>query len=200
MSTTPHSRVTASKPNNAKFVKYLPHETAASAADAKYLAQDVAEANRYVYRAKATLVGHAGVSVGNQIYLDNLAHGMSGYWTVLSVTHLFGSGNAQYQMDVVLGADVLGDVNPNAAAAADTRDFDAEFSGKSLNPTNNILTDYSLDVTAGVPEPSGTSVQTSKNTPLSYSPPAQTTYTPDLYQYDVPDISSIRRTITWRAE
>jgi len=200
MNSTPHSRVTAGKPNKSKFVKYLPHETAASASDAKYLAHDVAEANRYVYRAKATIVGHAGVSVGKQIYLDNLAHGMSGYWTVLSVTHIFGSGNAKYQMDVVLGADVLGDVNPNAAGAADTRDFDAEFSGKTLTPANSVLTDYSLEVTVGVAEPSGNSIQTSKNTSLSYSPTPQTVYTPDLYEYDVPDISGIRRTITWRAE
>lgn len=197
--TNPHSNVTASADQKPKFKKYLTFETANTLTDAKHLANDVAETYRYAYRAKALLSGHADVKVGHVIYLDNLEHGMSGYWTVLSVTHLFGSGNASYQLDVTLGCDVLGDVDPNAKDRSDVRDFDAEFSGKSLFPSSSVLSDYSNIVTTGVPEGPKLPAPTSKNVPSAYAPAPTTEYTTDLYKDDVPDISNINRMTTWRA-
>ena len=197
--TNPHSNVTASANQKPKFKKYLTFETANTLTDAKHLANDVAETYRYAYRAKALLSGHADVKVGHVIYLDNLEHGMSGYWTVLSVTHLFGSGNASYQLDVTLGCDVLGDVDPNAKDRSDVRDFDAEFSGKSLFPSNSVLSDYSNIVTTGIPEGPKLPAPTSKNVPSAYAPAPATEYTTDLYKDDVPDISNINRMTTWRA-
>jgi hypothetical protein len=197
--TSPHSNVTSLANQKPKFKKYLTFETASTLTEAKHLANDIAETYRYAYRAKALLAGHADVKVGHVIYLDNLDHGMSGYWTVLSVTHLFGSGNASYQLDVTLGCDVLGDTDPAAKTQAEVRDFDSEFSGKSLFPSNSILSDYSNAVATGTPEGPKLPTPTSKNVPSAYAPSAPTEYTTDLYQDDVPDFSSINRMTTWRA-
>lgn len=198
-SKNPHTNVTSSASHKPKFKKYLPFETASSLTEAKYLANDVAETYRYNYRAQALLSGHADVKVGQLVYLDNLEHGMSGYWTVLSVTHIFGSGNASYQLRVTLGCDVLGDVDPEAKNRAEVRDFDSEFSGKSLFPTNSVLSDYSTSVTTGAEEGPTLPKPTSKNVGSAYTPGPSTEYTTDLYQNDVPDFSSIKRTVTWRA-
>lgn len=198
-STNPHSNVTSSTDQKPKFKKYLTFETANTLTDAKHLANDISETYRYAYRAKALLSGHADVKVGHVIYLDNLEHGMSGYWTVLAVNHLFGSGNASYQLDVTLGCDVLGDVDPAAKTRSDVRDFDAEFSGKSLFPSNSVLSDYSNTVTTGVPEGPKLPTPTSRNVPSAYAPAPTTEYTTDLYKDDVPDLSNVNRMTTWRA-
>jgi len=197
--TNPHSNVTSSANQKPKFKKFLPFETASTLTEAKHLANDVAETYRYAYRAQALLAGHADVKVGHVIYLDNLEHGMSGYWTVLSVTHLFGSGNASYQLQVTLGCDVLGDVDPEAKNRAEVRDFDAEFSGKSLFPSNSVLSDYSSNATIGVAEGPTLPKPTAKNVPSAYAPATSTEYTTDLYKDEVPDTSKINRMVTWRA-
>jgi hypothetical protein len=199
MTHSPHTRVTSSTNHKPKFVKHLPFETASSLTDAKYLAHDMAETYRYGYRAKALLSGHPDVKVGQLIYLDHLEHGMSGYWTVLEVQHLFGSGNAAYQLQVMLGCDVLGDSDPNAESKAEVRDFDAQFAGTSLIAANSLLSDYSSNVMTSKAEGPTLLAPTSKNTPASYKADAPTEYTSDIYQDETPDFSNIKRTVTWRA-
>ena len=137
---TPHSSST----NKATFLKHLPFESATNLSDAKYIATDRAEAHRYKYRATAVLAGNAGVKVGQLIYLDNLSQGMSGYWTVLKADHIFGSGNAAYQLEVLLGTDKLNDVSTTM-----NKDYVNEFiSGSRLNGTSTVM--WQIDQKTGV--------------------------------------------------
>jgi hypothetical protein len=193
MNRSPHTRLTKGKKQKAKFKKYLPFESVTSLADAKYLAVDRAETYRYTYRATAVTSGNAAVKVGEQIYLADLAQGMSGYWTVLSVNHVFGSGNAKYQLELELGADVLGQENP--VAKASERNLEAELANQSLTPAPSALTSYSAFPTEGTVEEYSDQSLGIKNIKPDYA----TTPTSNLYDYDTPDFSTLRKTTEWRA-
>jgi hypothetical protein len=99
-------------------------------------------------------------------------------------------------LEVELGTDVLGDTNPNAANASDTRDVNAEIAGQTVEPSPSILVDYAFSV----------------NNKQLYTPPIKsvnikktaTAVTPDptspnLYQDDIPDFSAVKRTTAWTA-
>ena len=195
MKRSPHSNVIKGKKQKAKFVKHLPFEQATTLSEAKYLASDRSENYRYAYRAKALLTGNAAVKPGELVYLAGLAHGMSGYWTVLSVTHLFGSGNAKYQLEVVLGADVIGQEDPISTGAYE-RNFEAELSEQSLVSFDSALISYSLSPTEGTVEDYQTYSSGIKNVQ-----PAYKTTSDDLnpYKEEVPDFSSVKLTDFWRA-
>jgi hypothetical protein len=90
-------------------------------------------------------------------------------------------------------------VDPEAKNRAEVRDFDAEFSGKSLFPSNSVLSDYSSNATIGVAEGPTLPKPTAKNVPSAYAPATSTEYTTDLYKDEVPDTSKINRMVTWRA-
>lgn len=190
----------SSSTNKATFVKHLPFESATSLSDAKYIATDRAETYRYKYRGVAVLAGDAGVKVGQLVYLDGLEQGMSGYWTVLRVDHLFGSGNAAYQLEVLLGTDKLGDVSNNVGADTEVRDFAAELAEQSLDPAESNLTDYSFGINAGAVESSVAYAPSSKVVAPAYAPSAPTSYTPNIYTDEVPNFSSVKRTTTWAAK
>jgi hypothetical protein len=194
--TTTHSSST----NKATFIRHLPFESATSLADAKYIATDRAETYRYKYRGVAILAGDAGVKVGQLIYLDGLSQGMSGYWTVLRVDHVFGSGNASYQLEVLLGTDILGDVSDNVGADTEVRDFAAELAEQSLDAAPSTLTDYSFGINAGKVESSVAYAPSSKVVAPAYAPAAPTSYDPDIYKNEVPNFSSVKRTTTWAAK
>lgn len=197
MSRSPHSNSIKGKKQKAKFVKHLPFDTASTISEAKYLAQDRAEAYRYTYRAKALLTGNASVKTGEVIYLAGLPQNMSGYWTVLAVTHLFGSGNAKYQLEVTLGADILGQEDPvTSPSELLERDLESELAGQSLVPASSALISYSLAPTEGVVEDYQPYSQSIKNTKPDYKSGSAET---DLYKDEVPDFSGVRRTIGWRA-
>jgi len=187
----------SSTTNKATFLKHLPFESATSMADAKYIASDRAEAMRYRYRAIARLTGNSGVKPGQLIYLDGLYQGMSGYWTVLRADHLFGSGNATYQIEVLLGTDTLSDVSASIGVDTEVRDFSAELANQSLDAGASTLTDYSFGINIGNIESSAVYAQSSKVALASNSPEAETTYDPDIYKNDVPDFSAVKRTTTW---
>ena len=190
----------SSSTNKATFIRHLPFESATSLADAKYIATDRAETYRYKYRGVAILAGDAGVKVGQLIYLDGLSQGMSGYWTVLRVDHVFGSGNASYQLEVLLGTDVLGDVSENVGADTEVRDFAAELAEQSLDAAPSTLTDYSFGVNAGKVESSVAYAPSSKVVTPAYAPAAPTSYEPNIYKTEVPNFSSVKRTTTWAAK
>jgi hypothetical protein len=190
----------SSATNKATFLKHLPFESATNLSDAKYIATDRAEAHRYKYRAVAVLAGNAGVKVGHLIYLDKLSQGMSGYWTVLRVDHIFGSGNAAYQLEVLLGTDKLGDVSKTIGSNTEVRDFAAELAEQSLDAGPSMLNDYSFGINAGKIESSAVYAPSSKVVKPAYSPVAPTTYTPNIYKDEVPNVSSVKRTITWAAK
>lgn len=194
--TSPHTRLTKASKQKFLFSKTNPFESASNLLDAKFLAQDQAENYRYAYRATALLQGNAAVKVGQSIYLDGLSHGMSGYWVVLGITHKFGSGNAKYEMEVLLGADVIGDSVENPSKDTAVRDFDAEAVGQSLVPADSYLSSYSVGINEGTVEQATPAAQATINVPLASTVSG---YTENIYENEVPDLSQVQRTTTWGA-
>lgn len=190
----------SSSTNKATFLKHLPFESATNLADAKYIATDRAEAHRYKYRATAVLSGNAEVKVGQLIYLDKLEQGMSGYWTVLQAVHVFGSGNIAYQLEVVLGTDKLGDMSTTIAQSTEVRDFAAELAEQSLDSGAAALNDYSFGVNAGKVESSAKYAPSSKVVRAAYTNPASTSYSPNIYKDEIPNMAAIKRTTSWVAK
>jgi hypothetical protein len=184
----------------AKFVRHLPFEVAKTISEAKFIAEDLAEADRYNYRAIALLNGNADVKVGETVYLDNLAQNMSGYWTIISIRHLFGSGNTTYQLEVLVGADSLGaSDNKNVSKISGKRDFEAELSKQSLKPKGPKLNNYTIGVNNGRTDLGGKPTKSSRNIPGTNSRPLATKYTPNIYKNEVPDFSQVGRQVTWTA-
>jgi len=190
------SKVSSSSKPKAKYKQHHVHEVTTSLTEAKAIANDLAETKRYAYRATATLVGNAGIRPYDPIYIDGLPNGMSGYWTVLKVTHRFGRLPANYMLDVELGTDVLGEENPQAYRSVDVRDVNAELAGQNIAPAESVLIDYAFSV----------------NDKELYKPPIQsvnikprdTAVTPDekspnLYQDSIPNFSSVKRSTAWKA-
>jgi len=180
----------------AKWKSYNPYEVADSLTDSKLIASDISDARRYAHRAKATIVGDSRVKPYEPIYLDGLPNGMSGYWTVLSVKHIFGSELARYMIEVELGTDVLGETDPNAYKQQQYRDVNSEISKQAIRTSDSRLVDYSLSVNSSAlttPKVSSPTI----STPARALSPDPTS--PDLYQTAVPDFSSISRTTTWVA-
>lgn len=196
MTISPHSKTS----QKAKFVKHLPFEVATTISDAKFIAQDLAEANRYNYRGVALLMGDANVKVGESIYLDNLDQNMSGYWTVIAVSHLFGGGTYTYQMEVLVGTDSLGGSDPAIGKNSGKRDFEAELSKQSLKPKGSKLNSYPIGVNNGKTDLGVKKTKSSKNIPGPNARPLATTYTPNIYKNEVPDFSQVARQVTWRAK
>jgi hypothetical protein len=196
MTNSPHSKTS----QKAKFVKHLPFEVATTISDAKFIAQDLAEANRYNYRGIALLMGNANVNVGESIYLDNLDQNMSGYWTVLAVTHLFGGGSYTYQMEVLVGTDSLGGANPSIGKNLGKRDFESELSKQSLKPKGSKLNNYPIGVNNGKTNLGVKNTKSAKNIPGSNARPLATTYSPNIYKNEVPDFSQVARQVTWKAK
>lgn len=185
--------------NKATFLKHLPFESATSLSDAKYIASDRSETHRYKYRANAVLSGNTLVKVGQLVYLDKLEQGMSGYWTVLSMTHVFGTGNAKYQLEVTLGTDTVGDVSEDIASP-EIRDFAAEFSEQALDVAPSILEDYSFGVNAGSVESAATYAKSSRVVKTNSAAPTPTVYEKDIYKTEIPDFSKIKRTTKWASK
>ena len=185
--------------NKATFLKHLPFESATSLSDAKYIASDRSETHRYKYRATAVLSGNSLVKVGQLIYLDKLELGMSGYWTVLSVTHVFGTGNSKYQLEVTLGTDVVGDASEDVTSP-EIRDFAAEFSEQSLDVTPSVLEDYSFGVTEGKVESADNYAKSGRTVKPDYAAPTPTVYEKDIYKDETPDFSKIKRTTKWASK
>lgn len=185
--------------NKATFLKHLPFESATSLSDAKYIASDRSETHRYKYRATAVLSGNTLVKVGQLVYLDKLEQGMSGYWTVLSMNHVFGTGNSKYQLEVTLGTDTVGDVSEDIASP-ELRDFAAEFSEQALDVAPSILEDYSFGVNEGSVESSATYAKSSRVVKPNYAAPTPTVYEKDIYKNETPDFSKIKRTTKWASK
>jgi hypothetical protein len=196
MTKSPHSKPS----QKAKFVKHLPFEVAKTVSEAKFIAEDLAEANRYNYRGVALLLGDANVNVGESIYLDNLDQDMSGYWTVIAVSHLFGGGNYTYQMEVLVGADSLGGADPSIGKKLGKRDFESELSKQSLKPKGSKLNNYAIGVNNGKVDLGLKKTKSAKNIPGTNAKALATSYKPNIYKNEVPDFSQVARQVTWRAK
>lgn len=188
-----------SRQNNPKrYTRHYVHEVATSLTDAKYVANDLANMKRYAYRAKVVTIGNAAVRPYDPIYLDGLPNGMSGYWTVLSVTHIFGGKDSEYKMELEVGTDTLGDVDKNAFKNAQTRDVEGELAGQSIEPAESVLINISSSVNASPLTPSyNSSIPTPVVTPPDNAVPSDITTNPYDYSYPVPKVDS--STVKWVA-
>lgn len=171
--------------NNAQYTRHHTYEVAKSNTEAKYIANDLANAKRYAYRAKVVLLGDASVRPYDPIYLDGLPNGLSGYWTVLSVKHKFNDTDVQYKMELEVGTDRLGDVNTEAYRAIPTRNVEAELAGQSLEPAKSKLIDIASSVNASSLIPDyGTTTPTPITTRSATAVPTSISDKP--YNYDAP--------------
>lgn len=180
----------------AKWKSYNVFEVADSFADSRLIAESISDARRFAYRAKATVVGDCRVKPYEPIYIDGVANGMSGYWTVLSVKHVFGSEIAKYMMELELGTDVLGEVNEEAYKQKQTRDVSGELANQAIKPAESRLVEYSLPVNS-----TSLTTQTiaSPNISAPYNALTPDSSSPDLYQTSTPDFSNIPRSVSWVA-
>lgn len=187
-----YSKNNSVKNTKATYQKFHVYEAATSISEAKFIAEDQNSANRYQHRAMATIVGHPTLRPYDPIYLDGLPGGFSGYWTVLSVTHVFG-GIAKYLTRIEVGCDILGDVNPDAAKNSDVRDVQAEISGQSLTNSESSLSQYSLSPNnSSLPVESTTTAKVSVDGGLVANIPGITTYSDSP-----PNISNLKKTVSW---
>ena len=192
------------------FKKHHVYEVSHNLVESKHIADDYSNAHRYQHRAHVTIVGAATVRPYDPVYLDGLPNGMSGYWTVLSVRHIFGGRPANYMVELEVGTDALGDTDPQAKLRADTRDIQSDLSGQSLSPSDSSLSDYSLS-------PNGTSVDpdygitdlTANNRISPVGVPAANTITmtatsspvaATAYKDQAPNLKGVKRTVQWASK
>jgi hypothetical protein len=180
----------------AVFKKHHPHEVIKDLTNSKQIAQSYNDANKYQHRAKVTIVGHATLRPYDPIYLDGLPNGMSGYWTVLSIEHIFGGRVAKYLMNIEVGTDVIGDVDSKAKDRADTRDVQNDFAGQSLTTSPAKLTEYNLSPNASTLNPSfGVTPATAIQNLSQVSVPNITGTT--AFKKLPPNIAGIKKTVQW---
>lgn len=186
-----------SKPNaQATYKRHHTHEVVTSLAEGKQIAKDLNDSHRYAYRAKASLVGNCSLRPYDPIYLEGLPNGMSGYWTVLAIRHVFGGSQAPYLMEVELGTDVLGDVNPNAAFTADNRNIGAELAGQSLNLSGTSLATFNTTINSTPVVPTTGAVLSPQVTPPASTVAGNPT-DPYGYTTTTPNFGATTNTSTW---
>jgi hypothetical protein len=193
------SKNTSNSASKAYFKKHHVYEVAENLADSKHIADDYSNAHKYQHRASVLIVGAAGLRPYDPIYLDGLPNGLSGYWTVLSIKHVFGGKPAKYMVRLEVGTDVIGDVDPKAKYRSNTRDVQSDLSNQSLTPSESRLNEYSLSVNSQSISPAygGTST-TSANASSSVTVPPVPGTTP--YSYSSPNLQSVKKTVTWSAK
>jgi hypothetical protein len=184
--------------SSASFQTHHVFEVASSFADAQHIANDYANANKYQHRAIVGIVGHAPLRPYDPIYLDGLSNGMSGYWTVLKVTHIFGGRPADYMQELLVGTDTLGDTDPDAYKNSAYRDVQSELAGQSLSNADTTLTEYTLSPNSSSLTPSDGAVKlTQVNIDSTVGVPALTGMSP--FADSPPDITQITNVIKWTA-
>ena len=187
-----------SNPNpKAKFKKHYVHEVVASANDSKLLALDMANTHRYQYRATVTVAGNSLLKPYDPIYLDGLPNGMSGYWNVISVTHIFGGMDGYYVMQLLVGTDILGEVNPDASNSVPKRDVEGELAGTSLDSYETNLSKYTTSPNSSNFPAIYTDAVSPKVTPPHTTIPNPTQ---DTYAVIPPTFSSGKRAVKWTSK
>ena len=182
----------------ASFQSHHVYEVASSFADAQHIANDYNNSNKYQHRAMVSIVGHAPLRPYDPIYLDGLPNGMSGYWTVLTIKHIFGGRPADYMQELIVGTDTLGDTNPNAKNNSSYRDVQSELAGQSIDLATTTLTEYSLSPNASSLENSfGDTLSTQVNTVSPSAIPALADADP-FYRAS-PNLSQVTNVVRWTA-
>jgi hypothetical protein len=180
------------------FKKHHPHEVITDLTKSKQVAQSYNNTKKYQHRAKLTIVGHATLRPYDPIYLDGLPNGMSGYWTVLSIEHVFGGRVANYMMNIEVGTDVIGDVDPAAKDRADTRDVQSDFAGQSLTYSDAKLTEYNLSPNASTLNPTyGVANKTAIQVRSKVTVPVVPGTTP--FKTSPPNVGGVKKTVQWAA-
>ena len=162
---------------DAAFTHHHVYEVANSLNDSKHIADDYNNAHRYQHKASVTVVGYPDLRPYDPIYLDGLPNGLSGYWTVLSVRHVFGGAPADYVLELEVGTDFIGDTNPDAYKKSTNRDVQADLAGQSLTPSGTTLTTYTVSpnsspLVASVGKTNTTAAGTTSNVGVPYVPGA----------------------------
>lgn len=179
-----------------EFKKHHVYEVASSIADSKHIAEDYASAHRYQHRATVTIMGYPELRPYDPIYLDGLPNGLSGYWTVLSVKHILGGRIADYILELEVGADFLGDTNPNAATTAANRDIQSDLAGQSLVAEVPSLSQYTVSPNSSSLTADTTTVpQTSANQVSNIAIPSIDNITP--YLDAAPNTDFLKNKVQW---
>ena len=180
------------------FKKHHPHEVIKDLVNSKHIAQSYNEAHKYQHRAKVSIVGHATLRPYDPIYLDGLPNGMSGYWTVLSIEHVFGGRVANYILNLEVGTDFVGDIDPKAKDRSDTRAVQSDFANQSLTAASSKLTEYNLSPNSSTLNPSyGTTIKTAVQNKSQIAVP--TVIGSTKFKSSSPNIDGIKKTIQWSA-
>ena len=181
----------------AGFKKYHVHDVATSQTDAKQIADSYKKSHRYQHRAQVSVVGHPSIKPYDPIYLDGLPNGLSGYWTVLSVVHVFGGRPLDYFLNLEVGTDIIGDTDPTAANRAATRDIQSELSGQSLVGYATTLSEFSLSPNSSELIPTRTLMPTAYTSTSATAVPNVYGATKFLDYY--PNLISIKNPVKWIA-
>lgn len=198
------TRVLPGTSPKAKFVRHNVAEVVNTITEARQVANDISGDHKYIHRALVKVVGSPNIRPYDPIYLDGLPNGMSGYWTVLTVQHVFGSHDLLYYLNLEVGTDVLGDTNPNAAKTSSIRNIVAEMNNQSVVPGGTTLINTSLAVngntspispallaiatTAGVSGVAGTNHSNGSSlVPATANP----------FLLSTPNFSAVTRTVSW---
>jgi hypothetical protein len=180
------------------FKTHYPHEVIKDLTNSKQIANSYSDTKKYQHRAKVMLVGHATLRPYDPIYLDGLPNGMSGYWTVLSVEHIFGGRVAKYLMKIEVGTDVIGEVDSKAKDRADTRDVQSDFANQSLIASPSKLSEYNLSPNASTLNPKyGVTPTTAVQNLSQIAVPKIPGATP--FKGVFPNITGIKKTVQWVA-
>lgn len=185
--------------SKAVFKKFHVHEVTSTLTDSKHISDAYSNTHKYQHRAHVVIVGTASLRPYDPIYLDGLPNGMSGYWTVLSIKHIFGGQPANYMLELEVGTDIIGETDPKASSRSDIRDLQSDLANQSLVSSGAKLTEYSVSVNASSLQPSyGNTTKTSKNisTPVSVPSVSGTT----IYKDGAPNISGVKKTIQWTSK
>jgi hypothetical protein len=178
------------------FKTHYPHEVITDLTNSKQIAQAYSNTRKYQHRAKLTIVGHATLRPYDPIYLDGLPNGMSGYWTVLSIEHIFGGRVAKYLMTIEVGTDFIGDVDSKAKSRSDTRDVQNDFAGQSLTVPPAKLTEYNLSPNISTLNPKyGVTPKTAIQNLSKVTVPKVTGATP--FKDLPPNLDNIKNTVQW---
>jgi len=178
------------------FTKHHVYEVASSLAESKQIADGYSSTHRWQHRAHVTIIGNPSIRPYDPIYLDGLPNGMSGYWTVLSVVHVFGGRPSNYFVELEVGTDIVGLTDPAAASRAGTRDLQSDLAGQSLVASDSTLTSYTLSPNANsLVLATGTTSPTSITSIGAVSIPNVPNIT--TYIDAPPDLTGVKKTIQW---
>jgi hypothetical protein len=196
---SPFTNVLPNATPKAKFKRHQVHEVIDNLSDARHIGRDYALATRYTHRMLVTIAASPNIRPYDPIYLDGLLNGLSGYWTVLEVQHLFNSPQANYTMKLLVGADVLGDVNPNAGEASQLRNLNDSLINQNITESASTLLDTSFSTPVDAANTSSLSLITSDVVAPVGMFMISSTPTTELVSTPTPDFSIVKRPVSWQS-